>query len=98
MHHLCSPWKIPSSSSPSLSDKSSPCFFAWAPVIEAGRDIKRHKEMVGQHTHSRTKQEKEHLTPRLSNTVNLDAQFMLDGLSVLSLVNTVNNNFHSTQD
>lgn len=45
MHHLSSPWKIPSSSSPSLSDKSSLCFFAWAPVIEAGRDIERHREI-----------------------------------------------------
>lgn len=45
MHHLCSPWKIPSSSSPSLSDKSSPCFFAWTPVIDAGRDIERHRDI-----------------------------------------------------
>lgn len=45
MHHLCSPRKIPSSSSPSLSDKSSPCFFAWAPVVEAGREIERHRDI-----------------------------------------------------
>lgn len=54
--------------------------------------------MVGQHTDSRTKQKKKHLRPRVSNNVNLEARFMLSGLSVLSLVNTVNNNFHITQD
>lgn len=55
--------------------------------------------MVGQHTDGRTKQEKkEHLRARASNNVNLEARFIPGDLSVLSLVNTVNNNFHSTQD
>lgn len=37
-----SPKRIPSSSSPSLSAKSSPCFLAWAPINKSGKDTKRH--------------------------------------------------------